>query len=303
MRIRAIALHLLAVIAFLAVIETMGVAPSEASTATPWCSTTNLLLGFGDRVSPQTGENGVMYTLMNREKSACLLRGYPGISFYDSKGHLLPFKYTWSGTQYVTHASPSVVVLRPGSRAYFLVAKYRCDIGNAMGAATIHVYPPNTKQQLIGRASPSGAATFAYCKGGTKDPGQLVEVSPVEASSRATLPGAPTILVTPSINLRDGEQIVVQVRGGDPGGKFFVSECATAADANINGCGDQLAAQPFGVTDESGTGSITFHVHATAATKPYNTTAYRPCKDQCVLMATGGLKGTFVYAQLKFSPR
>ncbi|GEM_PF-6114425 len=235
-----------------------------------------------------------MYTLMNRGKSACLLRGYPGISFYDSKGRLLPFKYTWYGTQYVTHAAPVVVLLQRGTRSYFLVAKYRCDIGDAMEAATIHVYPPNTKQQLIGRVSPSsGVSTISYCKGGTKDPGQVVEVSPVEASSHATFPAAPTIHVTPSINLR----------GGDPGGKFFVSECATAADANVNGCGDQLAAQPFGVIDESGAGSITFHVQATAATKPYNTTASQPCTDQCVLMATGGFGGIFVYAPLKFSTR
>lgn len=128
-------------------------------------------------------------------------------------------------------------------------------------------------------------------------------MSPVEASDLATFPTAPTINVTPSINLRGGEQVVVRVRGGDPGGKFFVSECATAADASVNGCGDQLAAQPFGVTDESGAGSITFHVQARAVTKPYNTTAFQSCTDQCVLMAKGGFGGAFVYAPLKFSTR
>lgn len=114
-------------------------------------------------------------------------------------------------------------------------------------------------------------------------------------------PTAPTIHVTPSTSLRDGEQVLVQVRGADSGGKFFVSECASAADANVNGCGDQLAAQPFGVTDSSGAGSITFRVRARAATKPYNTAAFQTCTDQCVLMATGGFGGKFVYAPLKFS--
>ena len=166
-------------------------APSQASSTAPACSTRNLSLGFGSRLSPQTGEHGVMYTLTNRGKSSCLLRGYPGISLYDSKNHLLPFKYTWAATQYVTHAAPIVVRLRPGSRAYFLVAKYRCDVGDAMVAATIRVYPPNSKEQLIGRASSSsGVSTFSYCKGGPKDPGQVVGVSPVEASELALFPTA-----------------------------------------------------------------------------------------------------------------
>ncbi|HUX65602.1 MAG TPA: hypothetical protein VMV42_00510, partial [archaeon] len=136
----------------------------------------------------------------------------------------------------------------------------------------------------------------------------LVVTMPFGPAKTATRTAAPTSLiqtvltihVTPSINLRGGEQVLVKVRAAKPGGKFFLSECATAADANVGGCGDQLAAQLFGVTDSSGVGSITFHVQTTAATKPYNTTAFQPCADQCVLMATGGFGGTFVYAPLKF---
>jgi hypothetical protein len=109
-----------------------------------------------------------------------------------------------------------------------------------------------------------------------------------------------TIHVTPSSNLRDGEQVLVKVGAAKLGGRFFLSECASATDANINGCGDQLAAQPFIDTDPSGAGSITFYVKTRAATKPYNTTASQPCTDQCVFMATGGFGGTFVYAPLKF---
>ena len=113
----------------------------------------------------------------------------------------------------------------------------------------------------------------------------------------------PKIRVTPSMNLRNGERLLVQVSGAYPGERFRVSECASAAAANINGCGDQLALQPFIDIDPSGVGSITFEVQARAATKPYNTTAFRPCADKCVIMATGGFEGTstFVYAPLKFS--
>lgn len=108
----------------------------------------------------------------------------------------------------------------------------------------------------------------------------------------------PTIHVTPSTNLRDGEQVLVQVRGADSAERFFVSECARASDATVNGCGD---VQQFGVTDQSGTGSITFRVRATSlGSNLANAIASQPCTDQCVLMARGGFGGTFVYAPLKF---
>lgn len=135
-----------------------------------------------------------------------------------------------------------------------------------------------------------------------------LKVGPAKLSTGTVAPIAKiqtllTIYVTSAINLRDGEQVLVRVRAAKPGGKFFVSECATVADANVGGCGDQLAAQPFGVTDPSGVGLIMFRVQASAAIKPYDTTASQPCTDQCVLVATGGFGGTFVYAPLKFSTR
>jgi len=133
MRIKRTAIRLFAVNAGLVLIFGVGGAPSEASTATPACSTMNLSLGLG--------------------------------------------------TQYVARTPPMMVVLRPGARGYFLVAKYRCDIGIAMIAKTIRIYPPNTTQQLVGNATPFvDVGGFPYCKGGPKDPGQLVEVSPVRAS-------------------------------------------------------------------------------------------------------------------------
>ena len=164
---------------------TVPLASGRAFYAIGPCSTANLALGIGNRVSPMTGEHGVIYTLTNRGKTICQLYGYPVVSLYDYKGHLLPFKYTRSLSQYMGHAVPKPVNLRPGDRAYFLVAKYRCDIGVVAEATTIHVYPPNSRQQLIGHASPSpGVGSLTYCKGGSEDPGQIVDVSPVRGSPR-----------------------------------------------------------------------------------------------------------------------
>lgn len=186
MRMKVTGHRWLAIAVCLATSISLSGTPSQASTTTPPCAAMNLSLGFGDRVSAMTGENATIFALTNRGKSACHLYGHPGVSFYDNKGRVLPFRYTWAGTQYVAQTAPKLVVLRPGARAYFLVAHYRCDIGIAMVAKTIRVYPPNATQQLIGRAAPSAnVGGFMYCKGGSKDPGQLVEVSPVRATTHS----------------------------------------------------------------------------------------------------------------------
>lgn len=113
-----------------------------------------------------------------------------------------------------------------------------------------------------------------------------------------------TIRLTPPANLHDGQQVLVQVIGASPGERFRISECATASMANVAGCGERLAAQPFIDTNEAGSGSIMFYIHTKATTKPYNTTAFQFCIIHCVVMATGtniGGQSTFVYASLKFS--
>lgn len=185
MRTRATAQRLLVIIACLGAVVSLSGAPSQASTATPQCNTVNLSLGLWERVSPMTGEHGNIYTLTNRGKFSCHLYGYPEVSFFDKRGHVLPFKYTRSSSQYMTHDAPRTVTLHPNTKAYFIVAKYRCDIGDAIEATIIRVYPPNTKKQLIGSATSSpGVGTLSYCKGGTKDPGQLVDVSPVRSNPR-----------------------------------------------------------------------------------------------------------------------
>ena len=46
--------------------------------------------------------------------------------------------------------------------------------------------------------------------------------------------------------------------------KFYLSECLTPTAVNAAGCDQQLAAQPFGLTDSSGKGSTSLTVHSSA---------------------------------------
>jgi hypothetical protein len=179
-----------AIISALTVFISLNIAPSFAVTTPAQCQVANLSLNLGNRISPATGEHGDVYILTNHGKTACQLRGYPGISLYNSKHRILPFRYFYGGGLRLTHViAPRMVVLHPSGHAYFGVAKYRCDIGITVVAATVRVYPPNGTRQLIGPASgDAGVSELAYCTGGTKDPGNFVYVSPVVATERAAHP-------------------------------------------------------------------------------------------------------------------
>jgi hypothetical protein len=92
--------------------------------------------------------------------------------------------------------------------------------------------------------------------------------------------------VTPMTNLHNGEVVLVSVSGFPPG-KAFLSECASAADVNVIGCGAQLAAQPF-VEIEDGGGTERFTVSDQAPSAPLISQPTVVCTTQCVLVATSG---------------
>jgi Neocarzinostatin family len=104
--------------------------------------------------------------------------------------------------------------------------------------------------------------------------------------------------VVPATVLRDGQRVRVQLFGAGPERKVWLSECATTAAANFEGCGLQVAQQPFAVTDGAGNAAVTFQVQQIAAFKPYDTTDTARCDDECVLVAIHD--GEFVSMPLRF---
>jgi hypothetical protein len=122
------------------------------------------------------------------------------------------------------------------------------------------------------------------------------------ASSSPSLPDVPTavnpkVTVTPARILVDGETVRVAVRGF--WGTVWLSECASLAVASSGGCGAQLAAQPFLITDDSWTGFASFVVRAAAASTPLGA-QLRPCVARCVLVATLGYGYPYATTPLVF---
>lgn len=132
----------------------------------------------------------------------------------------------------------------------------------------------------------------------------LLQLDAITAPLKMQTKNLPKIRLTPSTSLRDGQKVLLQIIGASPNERFRISECATPAAANVAGCGEQLAAQPFIDTDGKGAGATMFTVFAKAATMPYNTVGFQPCIAKCVIVATGTNRdgiSTFVYAPITFS--
>jgi hypothetical protein len=117
---------------------------------------------------------------------------------------------------------------------------------------------------------------------------RVARAAPPAAFTTVVAPSDATVGVTPHTSLVDGQTVRVSARGFDADGKVWLSECATAEDVNPNGCGQQLAGQPFLIVDDQGDAVGTFVVSAIAPAHPYNTSDLEPCMA-CVLVAVEGV--------------
>jgi len=163
--------------------------PATAGAEAPRCPARALVLRPGAFVVAMTGEHAVMYALTNRGPVACTVSGYPKVVLYDAGGAALPFRYAEGGGAYVTSRKPVTVVLARGASACVLVAKYRCDAGIVHNATAIRLALPAARGAVFaGReaVASTGSEGLSYCRGGRHDPGQMVAVSPVEPTWRAT---------------------------------------------------------------------------------------------------------------------
>jgi Protein of unknown function (DUF4232) len=158
----------------------------------PRCDSSMLRFSLGPDVSPMTGEQAELFELRNRSAGSCVLHGYPGVRL-THRATTLRFAYERGGG-YVTRHRPQRVTLASGDRAYFLVAKYRCDGSDLHTTTAIRAALPGHGGRLTVRLN-QGETGFDYCKrypgDPPVDPGNRIDVSPVEATASATQPELP----------------------------------------------------------------------------------------------------------------
>jgi hypothetical protein len=158
----------------------------------PKCDSGLLTLSLGPDGSPMTGEHADLFELRNRSAGSCTLDGYPRLRLTH---HAISLAFVYErGGGYVTRHKPQRVTLASGSHGYFLVAKYRCDGSDLHTTTAIRAALPSHGGQLTIRLN-QGETGLDYCKRyqGDRpvDPGNRVDVSPIEATARATQPQIP----------------------------------------------------------------------------------------------------------------
>jgi hypothetical protein len=154
---------------------------APAETAAPACPPATLGIQPGPPLTPQTGEHGVILAVSSTSPTPCTVNGYPTVTFLRGKTPI-PFVYLEGKGQYVTHQAPAPVTVGAGATAYFLVAKYRCDIGDAeqSDGATVTLTHSGSVHAIPGSWL---SGLFSLCSGNA-DPGNTVAVSPFEPSVR-----------------------------------------------------------------------------------------------------------------------
>jgi hypothetical protein len=120
--------------------------------------------------------------MTNVSPRLCQVHGYPSLRFYTSGGRLITFDFKHTG-DYFAHPTPRLVNLAPGAHAYFVVAKYRCDLRDRYVSRFFYVLPLYTAgSPWVGHLSGTGVSQMDYCAGSSRGLGQTVDVSPVVAS-------------------------------------------------------------------------------------------------------------------------
>ncbi len=150
------------------------------------CDAGTLRLELDTNVSPKTEQTPLLLRLVNRGSGACALNGYPLIRLDAPTGSPYPFAYRDSGDQEVTSRQPGTVTLLAGASAWVLINKNHCVASDHGRIATrIELAPPQSDDFL--QAALPADSRFDYCA--APDPGNHVEISPVESTALRTTSG------------------------------------------------------------------------------------------------------------------
>ncbi len=230
----------------------------------------------------------------------CELSGQPGLKFFNSSNRQL--KLSESRFQFTPALpAPADPILLTPSAPWAVVEMSWCGFPGTFTRVGLRFrgwrHSLSIKENTFGAAS---FTSFTPPRCSSNRDGRL-SVDVVRKLTAKGIAGRPPMVsVSRSSNLHNGEKVRVTVSGFDIGAKFFLSECANVRDVNSGGCGQQLATQPFGLTNMLGTGSYDFDVTSMAAAKAYHLRPLYRCRDDCVLVVTGGFGGSVWYARLGF---
>lgn len=130
-----------------------------------------------------TGEVARIFRLTNTSLTTCTLRGYPTITALDRSGRPIPLDVVHGGT-YAAQHRPGMVLLNPSDSAFFLAAKYRCDLGDERRVGMLRL---RVSRGVLVDVHLDRFPDFSSCQGSNGAGGDTVDISPYAASGAATV--------------------------------------------------------------------------------------------------------------------
>lgn len=120
----------------------MPTATATAIASAPPCTAAQLTAAIA-RSGVAAGNVGTWVSLENSSRQACSLDGYPGLLLLDAGGHALPTHVTDATSAFVfTNLEPSMIVVAPGARAYFVLSWTYNPCANPPTSAALQITPP-----------------------------------------------------------------------------------------------------------------------------------------------------------------
>jgi hypothetical protein len=123
-------------------------ASATTAAAVPVCQAAQLVAAVTDR-GAASGHIRTDVSLRNTALQTCSLDGYPALQLLDASGSALPIHVTDATLAYVfSNLNPAVVMLTPGSSAYFVLQWSEVDGTGACAspeaAEALRIIPPST---------------------------------------------------------------------------------------------------------------------------------------------------------------
>lgn len=288
----------LAVLSFAAsgITSQLGKGVPAAASTIPECSTRELQTMFIPE-SPGRGTEGAVF-LQNVSSHVCSLSGQPSIRIFNRVGTELNRSeslYRWDPPL----PRPRSPILLSSRSSSAVVEWNWCGFDTSYKRIDIEFGGWKRPVEILSSSEAPDFYAAPTCKSASESRlavDYVRELGPKGISGLAQI-----VRVVPSGDLHNGEKVTVFVSGFWPEGKFWLSECAEAADVQgPPGCGAQLAAEPFGMAGITGTGTYIFIVQSRAAAKPFTAGKMVSCTDKCVLVATSGA-GVTAYTRISFA--
>ena len=143
----------------------------------PLCTSQDLAVEPGPRLSPATGERGLIYAVRNIGHRTCRISGYPAVQLFAGTTRL-PLTYQDGGGPYLLPGPAAVLYLRPAEYATFQIVTSACVAAAGTTATTVEItLPDQTVATSRSAGTPTGPGAVGYCS----QPGQLVYISALTA--------------------------------------------------------------------------------------------------------------------------